>query len=115
MKKGYWSERGRLAADAAWVAAAHSDAPATQDCALLAPHWYGYELAQDSMGDPVSRECWQTAGSIRWHASPLSEPLSTWHLAKIFVVQVAIASMYCLLTHQTPRPSSTHRAKSAMI
>lgn len=24
-KEGYWSERGRLAADATWVAAAHSE------------------------------------------------------------------------------------------
>ena len=24
-KEGYWSERGRLAADAAWVSAAHSE------------------------------------------------------------------------------------------
>lgn len=24
-EEGYWSERGRLAADAAWVAAAHSE------------------------------------------------------------------------------------------
>lgn len=24
-REGYWSERGRLAADAAWVAAAHSE------------------------------------------------------------------------------------------
>ncbi|KAG6831657.1 hypothetical protein H0H87_004607 [Tephrocybe sp. NHM501043] len=44
----YWSERGQLAADAAWVAAAHSDASATIEWARLASRWYGYELGHDS-------------------------------------------------------------------
>ncbi|OBZ71328.1 SET domain-containing protein 5 [Grifola frondosa] len=47
-EEGYWSERGRLAADAAWVAAAHSDPSATQDWAQLAVRWYSYELGGDT-------------------------------------------------------------------
>ncbi|KAG6900388.1 hypothetical protein C0993_011376 [Termitomyces sp. T159_Od127] len=47
-EEGYWSERGQLAADAAWVAAAHSDAAATIEWAKLAIEWYGYELGYDS-------------------------------------------------------------------
>jgi len=47
-REGYWSERGRLAADATWVAAGHSDAVATGEWATLAARWYGYELGVDS-------------------------------------------------------------------
>lgn len=47
-EEGYWSERGRLAADAAYVAAAHSDATATREWAELAIEWYSYELGLDS-------------------------------------------------------------------
>ncbi|KAG5728618.1 SET domain-containing protein 5 [Termitomyces sp. T112] len=47
-EEGYWSERGQLAADAAWVAAAHSDAVATSEWAELAIEWYAYELGYDS-------------------------------------------------------------------
>ncbi|KAG6903287.1 hypothetical protein C0995_000182 [Termitomyces sp. Mi166 len=47
-EEGYWSERGQLAADAALVAAAHSDATATIEWAELAMEWYGYELGYDS-------------------------------------------------------------------
>ncbi|KAF5382537.1 hypothetical protein D9615_002829 [Tricholomella constricta] len=47
-EEGYWSERGRLAADAAYVAAAHSDATATRKWAELAIEWYSYELGRDS-------------------------------------------------------------------
>ncbi|KAF8895296.1 hypothetical protein BD779DRAFT_1498662 [Infundibulicybe gibba] len=46
--EGYWSERGQLAADAAFVAASHSDATATRDWAQLAAEWYSYELGSDS-------------------------------------------------------------------
>ncbi|KAH8114591.1 hypothetical protein DFH11DRAFT_1508453 [Phellopilus nigrolimitatus] len=44
----YWSERGRLAADAAHVAAAHSDKRAAVAWALLAFNWYAIELGEDS-------------------------------------------------------------------
>jgi hypothetical protein len=64
----YWSERGRLAADAAWVAAAHMECAhlffliqeasmlicaddsdqATREWAKLAARWYGHELGTDS-------------------------------------------------------------------
>ncbi|KAF8635948.1 hypothetical protein AX15_000115 [Amanita polypyramis BW_CC] len=44
----YWSERGRLAADVAWVAAAHSDYEATRRWATIAVQWYGYEVGPDS-------------------------------------------------------------------
>ncbi|KAF8630857.1 hypothetical protein AX17_005216 [Amanita inopinata Kibby_2008] len=47
-EEGYWSERGRLAADAAWVAASHSDYEATRRWAEAAVRWYGYELGDDS-------------------------------------------------------------------
>jgi hypothetical protein len=74
-EEGYWSERGRLAADVAWVAASHQEyvdscapgglggmvlmipwdlsyliisAAAVADWARLAMRWYGYELGKDS-------------------------------------------------------------------
>ncbi|KAF8517412.1 hypothetical protein BU17DRAFT_76441 [Hysterangium stoloniferum] len=48
-EEGYWSERGQLAADAAHVAAAHSDEHAAREWSTLAQEWYGYELGQDSI------------------------------------------------------------------
>ncbi|KAF8496101.1 hypothetical protein JB92DRAFT_2991416 [Gautieria morchelliformis] len=47
-EEGYLSERGQLAADAAHIAAAHSDEHATRQWATLAEEWYGYELGEDS-------------------------------------------------------------------
>ncbi|KAH7870315.1 uncharacterized protein C8R40DRAFT_651344 [Lentinula edodes] len=47
-EEGYLSERGRLAADVAWVAAAHSDAASTNAWAKLAEEWFGYEVGVDS-------------------------------------------------------------------
>ncbi|KAI9465470.1 hypothetical protein BJY52DRAFT_1244195 [Lactarius psammicola] len=47
-EEGYTSERGRLAADAALVAAAHSDAGAVMDWGRLALQWASYELGSDS-------------------------------------------------------------------
>ncbi|KAJ7163272.1 hypothetical protein C8R46DRAFT_1177453 [Mycena filopes] len=47
-EEGYWSERGQLAADAAWIAAAHKDAWAARSWAQLALQWYSYELGADS-------------------------------------------------------------------
>ncbi|KIJ54906.1 hypothetical protein M422DRAFT_152563 [Sphaerobolus stellatus SS14] len=47
-EEGYWSERGQLAADAAVVAAAHSEYHATREWATLSQEWFGYELGQDS-------------------------------------------------------------------
>jgi len=46
--EGYWSQRGRLAADAVTVALAHSDAWAAKEWADTAAMWYGYELGTDS-------------------------------------------------------------------
>lgn len=46
--EGYWSQRGRLAADAVTVALSHSDAFAAQEWADTAMTWYGYELGMDS-------------------------------------------------------------------
>ncbi|KAL1736883.1 hypothetical protein EV714DRAFT_279392 [Schizophyllum commune] len=66
---GYHSERGRLAADAAWVAAAHQDASATRAWAALAREWYAYELGVDSpeveeaervLSDPTAHPAWGT-------------------------------------------------------
>ncbi|KAH9969623.1 hypothetical protein BC827DRAFT_1120253, partial [Russula dissimulans] len=47
-EEGYTSERGRLAADAMIVAAAHSDAEAAMEWASLALEWASYELGSDS-------------------------------------------------------------------
>ncbi|TFK40697.1 hypothetical protein BDQ12DRAFT_601150, partial [Crucibulum laeve] len=47
-EEGYLSERGRLAADAAWVAASHSDASAAREWAQTAIEWYTYEIGGDS-------------------------------------------------------------------
>lgn len=47
-EEGYWSERGRLAGDAAWVAAAHGDAEATRAWASLSIKWYTYEVGAGS-------------------------------------------------------------------
>ncbi|KAF7296471.1 NADPH--cytochrome P450 reductase [Mycena chlorophos] len=47
-EEGYWSERGRLAADAAWIAAAHSDAEAVRSWSRLAAKWYTIEVGADS-------------------------------------------------------------------
>ncbi|KAF7299357.1 SET domain-containing protein 5 [Mycena indigotica] len=47
-EEGYWSERGRLAADAVWIAAAHSDFSAVRSWARLAAKWYTIELGGDS-------------------------------------------------------------------
>ncbi|KAF7346043.1 SET domain-containing protein 5 [Mycena sanguinolenta] len=47
-EEGYWSERGRLAADGAWIAASHSDASAARLWGRLAVEWYTYELGADS-------------------------------------------------------------------
>ncbi|KZT28875.1 hypothetical protein NEOLEDRAFT_1086618 [Neolentinus lepideus HHB14362 ss-1] len=47
-EEGYWSERGRLAGDVVWVAAAHSDIGALREWARVAVEWYGYELGEDS-------------------------------------------------------------------
>lgn len=47
-EEGYTSERGRLAADAVLVAAAHSDAEAVVEWAKLGLEWASYELGPDS-------------------------------------------------------------------
>ncbi|KAJ4481874.1 hypothetical protein J3R30DRAFT_3287137 [Lentinula aciculospora] len=47
-EEGYLSERGRLAADAAWIAAAHSHAVSTKAWARVAEEWFGYEVGVDS-------------------------------------------------------------------
>ncbi|CAE6456354.1 unnamed protein product [Rhizoctonia solani] len=67
--EGYISERGQLAADAAHVAAAHSDAKAARQWATLANKWYTIELGSDSqqcknaqeiMRSPESHNAWGT-------------------------------------------------------
>ncbi|KAI0061647.1 hypothetical protein BV25DRAFT_1805276, partial [Artomyces pyxidatus] len=63
-KEGYVSERGRLAADAAHVAAAHSDMDATMAWAELGLRWATYELGADSM---LAEEMRRTAAEPRSH------------------------------------------------
>ncbi|KAJ7644357.1 hypothetical protein FB45DRAFT_721193, partial [Roridomyces roridus] len=46
--EGYWSARGRLAADATLIAIAHSDASSAKLWAVKAVEWYSYELGADS-------------------------------------------------------------------
>ncbi|KAJ3516600.1 hypothetical protein NLJ89_g1025 [Agrocybe chaxingu] len=67
--EGYWSERGQLAADAAWVAASHSDATATQAWARRAREWFSYEIGADTpqvmemnmfVARPESHKAWGT-------------------------------------------------------
>ncbi|KAJ8523200.1 hypothetical protein ONZ45_g301 [Pleurotus djamor] len=71
--EGYWSERGRLAADGAWVAAAHSDFDAVLAWARLALEWYRYELGEGSeqakemlavIQDPQSHRAWGTRVAV---------------------------------------------------
>ncbi|KDQ25361.1 hypothetical protein PLEOSDRAFT_1066483 [Pleurotus ostreatus PC15] len=73
-EEGYWSERGRLAADAAWVAAAHSDIDAMKAWALRAKTWYSRELGGDSeqaqemesvLERPQSHRAWGTRSSTK--------------------------------------------------
>ncbi|KAK7056643.1 hypothetical protein VNI00_002360 [Paramarasmius palmivorus] len=73
-EEGYLSERGQLAADAVWVAAAHSDAEAAQEWARLAVRWYSYEVGSDSeqvedlkryITNPRSHRAWGTRESLR--------------------------------------------------
>ncbi|KAF9267574.1 SET domain-containing protein [Marasmius fiardii PR-910] len=68
-EEGYYSERGQLAADAAWVAAAHWDATATREWAQVALQWFIYEVGSDSeqaesmrvlMVDPERHHSWGT-------------------------------------------------------
>jgi len=47
-EEGYWSERGQLAADAAYIAASHSDATATRAWGQKAVEWYSYEIGADA-------------------------------------------------------------------
>ncbi|EJC97968.1 uncharacterized protein FOMMEDRAFT_149425 [Fomitiporia mediterranea MF3/22] len=47
-EEGYWSERGRLAADVVHIAAAHSDENAVLAWAKLAHTWFSIELGVDS-------------------------------------------------------------------
>ncbi|PPQ81272.1 hypothetical protein CVT25_015056 [Psilocybe cyanescens] len=72
-EEGYWSERGQLAADAAWVAASHSDVSATRAWALKAAKWFTYEIGADTpqvqtlimAGDrPQSHNAWGTRDKL---------------------------------------------------
>ncbi|KAH8818897.1 hypothetical protein DL96DRAFT_1715173 [Flagelloscypha sp. PMI_526] len=47
--EGYWSERGRLAADAVYVAATHGDRDAVKEWAEVSAEWFGYEIGKDSI------------------------------------------------------------------
>ncbi|KAJ7233444.1 hypothetical protein C8J57DRAFT_1382004 [Mycena rebaudengoi] len=68
-EEGYWSQRGRLTADATWVAAAHSDALATRQWAELAVKWATIELGagseavkevEESVTHPERHRAWGT-------------------------------------------------------
>ncbi|KAF5315448.1 hypothetical protein D9619_007007 [Psilocybe cf. subviscida] len=72
-EEGYWSERGQLASDAAWVAAAHSDASATQAWARKAIEWYSYEIGADApqvralrkiAKNPEKHQAWETRAKL---------------------------------------------------
>ncbi|PAV17308.1 SET domain-containing [Pyrrhoderma noxium] len=68
-EEGYWSERGRLAADMVHVAAVHSDDHAVLHWAKLAHKWFSFELGNDSIQvkdmlpvirNPSSHRFWAT-------------------------------------------------------
>ncbi|TFK70366.1 hypothetical protein BDN72DRAFT_856973 [Pluteus cervinus] len=72
-EEGYWSERGQLAADAAWVAASHSDGSATKQWAELAVKWFTFELGRDSeqvvnllpaVNHPQKHTAWAQRGAM---------------------------------------------------
>ncbi|KDR82640.1 hypothetical protein GALMADRAFT_238083 [Galerina marginata CBS 339.88] len=72
-EEGYWSERGSLAADAAWIAASHSDAMATQSWARKAVEWFTIEIGADTpqvrtlmtiMDRPESHKAWGTRDAV---------------------------------------------------
>ncbi|KAJ7465322.1 hypothetical protein FB451DRAFT_1352778 [Mycena latifolia] len=72
-EEGYWSERGRLAADGTWIAAAHSDASAVRLWAQLAIKWYTTELGsgsdllsevQNAAGNPEEHPAWGSRGPL---------------------------------------------------
>ncbi|KAJ7366577.1 hypothetical protein DFH08DRAFT_834857 [Mycena albidolilacea] len=73
-EEGYWSERGRLAADGAWIAASHSDAPAARLWAQLAIKWYTIEAGADN---DLVLDIERTASDPQGHrAWGLREPLA---------------------------------------
>ncbi|KAJ3999858.1 hypothetical protein F5050DRAFT_1851328 [Lentinula boryana] len=80
-KEGYLSERGRLAADAAWVVAAHSDVASTKAWAKVAEEWFGYEVGVDSEQvlqmqmlqiQPEGHPAWASRKAMRVPAPTLS-------------------------------------------
>ncbi|EPQ54746.1 SET domain-containing protein [Gloeophyllum trabeum ATCC 11539] len=69
--EGYVSERGRLAGDVVWVAAAHSDVEALRAWGALAEEWYGYELGRESAEVRGVREAVaRPAGHAAWGTRP---------------------------------------------
>ncbi|GLB38298.1 putative this enzyme is required for electron transfer from NADP to cytochrome P450 in microsomes [Lyophyllum shimeji] len=99
-EEGYWSERGRLAADAAYVAAAHSDATATREWAELAIQWYSNELGTDSEQvdemievavDPKSHPAWGTPPPIAFPLALLtSTSMSSTSASDVFILALGV-------------------------
>ncbi|GJE97204.1 SET domain-containing protein [Phanerochaete sordida] len=73
-EEGYWSERGQLAADAAWVAAAHADLRATRSWAQLAQKWFGFELGADSTHARSMDEVIANPDSLRYRTGATRAP-----------------------------------------
>ncbi|EKM51476.1 uncharacterized protein PHACADRAFT_102067, partial [Phanerochaete carnosa HHB-10118-sp] len=73
-QEGYWSERGQLAYDATWVAAAHADRQATRAWAKLAKKWYAIELGPDSEHARKIDEVVTDPESLRYKMSTTRRP-----------------------------------------
>ncbi|KAF9046479.1 hypothetical protein BJ165DRAFT_1345642, partial [Panaeolus papilionaceus] len=73
-EEDYLTERGQLASDAAWIAAAHSDWAATKAWAQLAVKWFTREVGADYkavkelksvVNDPRNSKVWSTRASAK--------------------------------------------------
>ncbi|KAH8822137.1 hypothetical protein DL96DRAFT_1620305 [Flagelloscypha sp. PMI_526] len=71
--EGFWNERGQIAEEAAYVAAAHSDEEATREWSRLAYHWSTIERGSDSeravrskiiIANPKKHHMWGTRNQL---------------------------------------------------
>ncbi|KAF9534517.1 hypothetical protein CPB83DRAFT_873273 [Crepidotus variabilis] len=72
-QEGYLSERGSLAADAVWIAAAHSDSERVREWGLLAMRWFSNEIGADTpqvkdmeryVSRPETHKAWGTRSRL---------------------------------------------------
>ncbi|KAL1711292.1 hypothetical protein EV715DRAFT_298322 [Schizophyllum commune] len=111
---GYHSERGRLAADAAWVADAHQAESATRAWAALAREWYAYELGVDSAGVEEA-EGVLSDPTARPRPSPQSRLLSMRAAAQSTIAPPAPATRPGTSSSQARTTPSGARAAAALV